>query len=159
MIGNINKIIVTLFICFLLGLTFGIIFGIFLGGIPALFFSEIIYSYQAVLLSITIALILGGLLGLLAIQLANMIFPSNDKPVIGVLLGFAIGLIVVFFIEGVIYLPDPETFNKPMHLYPIIYSGSVGSYIGTIIFSLIGVTKVIRDILAKIIIARSKKER
>ena len=159
MIGNILKIIATLSISYLLGLTFGIIFGIFLGAIPALFFREIINSNQPVLLSITLSLILGGLLGFLAIQMVNNIFAASDKPLIGVLLGIALGFIVVFFVEGVIYLPDLETFTKPMIIYPIIYSGSVGCYIGAIIFPIIGAARVIRDILANNIEARSNKER
>ena len=148
MIGNILKIIATLFICYLIGLTFGFTFGIFLGGIPALFFKEIVNSNQTVLLSITLSLILGGLLGLLAMQIVNKIFEASDKPLIGILLGIAIGFIVVFFVEGVIYFPDLETFIESMHIYPIFYSGSVGTYIGAIIFPIIGGTRVIRDILA-----------
>jgi len=159
MTGSIHKIIAILFISYLLGLTFGIIFGIFLGGFPTLFFKEIINSNQEVLVSITLSLILGGLLGFLAMQLANHVFAHSDNPLIGILLGFAVGLIVVFFVEGVIYIPDPETLIKPMYIYPIIYSGIVGSYIGSIIFPIIGVIGVIRDIVANNIEARSNSER
>ena len=148
MTGNILKVIATLFICYLLGLIFGSIFGIFLGGIPAILFKEIIYFNQPVLMSITLSLILGGLLGLLAVQIANKIFVTSDKPLIGVLLGIAIGFIVVFFVEGVMYFPDLETFIEPMHTYPIFYTGSLGTYIGVTIFPIIGGTRVIRDILA-----------
>ena len=148
MIRNILKIIATLCIGYLLGLTFGIILGIFLGGIPALFFRQIINSNQTVLMSITLTLILGGLLGFFAMQFVNKIFAANDKPLIGVLLGIVVGFIVVFFAEGVIDISDPETFIKPMGIYPIIYSGIVGSDIGSIVFPIIGTTRVIRDILA-----------
>jgi hypothetical protein len=159
MFGNIRKIIATLLIGCLLGLTFGIFLGIFLGGLPALFFREIIYSNQAVLMSITLGLILGGLLGLFAIQLINYMFDASDKPLIGVLFGMALGLIVVFFVEGVIDISGSETFNKRMHMYPIIYSGSVGGYIGSMVFPIIGATRVIRDILAKTKKARSNNKR
>jgi len=158
MIESIPKIIAILIICYLLGLTFGIIFGIFLGAIPTLFFKEIINSNQAVLVSITISLLLGGLLGFLAVQFANLVYVPSDNPLKGVLFGFAIGLIVVFFVEGVIYLPEPEALIRPMYIYPIMYSGIVGSNIGSIIFPIIGLLRVIRDIVANNTEARSNSE-
>jgi CDP-diglyceride synthetase len=157
MIGNILKITVTLFISFLIGFIFGFIFGVFLGGIPTLFFREIINSNQAVLLSITLSLILGGLLGFLALQMANNIFDARDKPLFGVLIGIAVGFIVVFFVEGVIYSPDPETFTNRMHILPIIYSSRVGTYIGAFSFPIIGATRLLRDIFAYIIESRRTK--
>ena len=147
MIRNILKIITTLFLGYLLGLTFGAIFGIFLGGIPALFFREIIRFNQTVLMSITLTLILGVLLGSFAMGIFNKIFDASDKPLIGVLLGIVAGLIVILFIEGVIDISDPELFVKPMYIYPMIYSGVVGGEIGTITFPILGVIRVIRDIL------------
>lgn len=160
MIGNILKITAILFIGYLIGLTFGSFFGIFLGAIPALFFREIINSNQPVLLSITLSLILGGLLGFLAMQICNKIFEASDKPLIGVLLGIAIGFIVVFFVEGVIYFPDLVTLTTPMGIYHIIiYTGIIGTSIGAIIFPIYGATRVIRDILTNNIEARSNKER
>lgn len=158
MIGNIRKIIATVLIGYLLGLTFGIFLGIFLGAIPALFFREIFNTNQTVLMSIALSLILGGLLGFFGMQLANNIFSSNDKPLIGVLLGIALGFFVVFIVERVVEISDFETFSKPMHMYPIIYSGEIGGYIGSIIFPIIGATRVIRDILANKIQARSNKK-
>jgi len=156
MIGRILKVIATLFICYLIGLTFGAIFGIFLGGIPALFFREIVKSNQSVLISIIMSLILGGLIGLLAILLANKVFITSDKLLFGVLLGIASCFFVVFFIEGVIYVSDTEMFTKPMSFYPLIFSGRVGSYIGSIVFLIIGSSKVIRDVLAPNTLGASK---
>ena len=146
MIRYILKIIATLCISYLLGLTFGSILGIFLGAIPGLFFREIVNSNQTVLMSITLTLILGVLLGLFAMHFVNKIFTASDKPLIGVLLGIVVGFIVVFFVEGVIDISDPETFIKPMIIIPIVYSGIVGSDIGSIIFPIIGTTRVIQDI-------------
>ena len=147
MIRNILIIIATLFICFLVGLTIGSMLGILLGGIPALLFREIINSNQTTLMSITLILIQGVLLGFFAMHLANNIFDAKDKPLIGVLLGILVGLFVVFFFDGVINIYDPESFKKSM-IIPIIYSGKVGAEIGVIIFPIIGTKKIIRDILA-----------
>jgi len=158
-IRNILKIIATLCIGYLLGLTFGSILGIFLGGTPSLFFREIVNSNQTVLMSITLALILGGLLGYFAMQFVNKIFTANDKPLIGVLLGIVVGFIVVFYLEGVVDIPDPETFIKPMGTIPIIYSGIVGSDIGAIVFPIIATTRVIQDILTNNKTTRNNENR
>ena len=159
LIRNILKIIATLCIGYLLGLTFGSILGIFLGGIPSLFFREIVNSNQTVLMSITLTPILGGLLGFFAMQFVNKIFAVNDKPLLGVLLGIVVGFIVVFYLEGVIDISDHETFIKPMGIIPIIYSGIVGSDIGSIIFPIIGTTRVIQDILTNNKAARNNENR
>ena len=157
MIGNILKIIATLTICYFLGLAFGAIFGIILGGIPSLLFHEIVYSNQTVLMSIIISLILGVLLGFLAMQFVNKIFSTNAKPFIGILLGIAVGLIIVFVMDGVIDISVPDLTNQPMHIIPIIYSGRVGCYIGGIIFPIIGASGVIFDIFASYTGARRNK--
>jgi len=148
MIRNILMIFATLGIGYLLGLTFGIILGIFLCGIPSLLFREIVNSNQTVLMSISLTLVLGFLLGFFAMHLVNKIFAASDKPLIGALLGIAVSLMVVFFVEGVIDISDPEMFVKSMGIYPIIYGGILGSNIGSIVFPIIGTTRVIRDILA-----------
>jgi hypothetical protein len=127
-------------------LTFGIILGIFLGGIPSLIFREIVNSHQTVLTSISLTLILGVLLGFFAIHLVNEIFAANDKPLLGVLLGIGVSLLVVFYIEGLIEITDPDMYMKPMAMYPIIYGGVVGGEIGSIVFPILGVTRVIKDI-------------
>jgi len=149
MIRNILKIIATLLICFLVGLTIGSMFGILLGGIPALLFREIINSNHTTLMSILLILFQGVLLGFFAMHLANKIFNTNDKPLIGVLLGLLVGLFVIIFFDGVIYISDPESFNNSM-IIPIIYCGLVGAKIGVIIFPLIGIFGIIRDISARI---------
>lgn len=159
MIRNILKIVATLVVGYLLGLTFGAIFGIFLGGIPALFFREIINFNQTVLMSITLTLILGVLLGLFAMRLVNRIFDASGKPLIGVLVGLMAGFIVVFFIEGVIDISDSEMFIKPMYIFPIVYSGVIGSEIGSIIFPIIGGLGVIRDIITKTKEAKNHEDR
>jgi hypothetical protein len=159
MIRNILTIIATLGISYLLGLTFGIILGIFLGGIPSLLFREIVNSHQTVLMSISLTLVLGVLLGFFAMHLVNKIFAASDKPLIGALLGIAVSLMVVFFVEGVIDISDPEMFVKPMGIYPIIYGGILGSYIGSIVFPILGVTRVIRDIHANNKAARNDEKR
>lgn len=159
MIRNILKIIATLCIGYLLGLTFGIILGIFLGGIPSLLFREIVNSNQTVLMSISLTLVLGVLLGFFAMHLVNKIFAASDKPLIGALLGIAVSLMVVFFVEGVIDISDPKMFIKPMGIYPIIYGGILGSYIGSIVFPILGATRVIRDIHANNKAARNDEKR
>ena len=159
MIGNFLKIIATLLICYFLGMTFGAIFGIFLGGIPTLFFREIVYSTQTILMSISLSLILGVLLGLLAIQLVNKVFSTSDKPLIGILLGLAVSFIYVFILDGVIDISTPELVIRPMYIIPIIYSGRAGSYIGGITFPIIGATRVILNIAASYKEARSNKNR
>ena len=159
MIRNILKITATLCLGYLLGLTFGIILGIFLGGIPSLLFREIVNSNQIVLMSISLTLILGVLLGFFAMHLVNKIFAASDKPLIGALLGIAVSLMVVFFVEGVIDISDPEMFVKPMGIYPIIYGGILGSDIGSIVFPIIGTTRVIQDILKNNKAARNNEKR
>ena len=148
MIRNILMVFATLSIGYLLGLTFGVILGIFLGGIPSLLFREIVNSNQTVLMSISLTLVLGVLLGFFAMHLVNKIFAASDKPLIGALLGIAVSLVVVFFVEGIIDISDPEMFVKSMGIYPIIYGGKLGGDIGSIVFPILGATRVIRDILA-----------
>jgi hypothetical protein len=46
-----------------------------------------------------------------------------------------------------------------MGIYPIIYGGILGSEIGSIIFPIIGTTRVIRDILANNKEARNDEKR
>jgi hypothetical protein len=159
MIRNILVIFATLGIGYLLGLTFGIILGIFLGGIPGLLFREIVNSKQTVLMSISLTLVLGVLLGFFAMHLVNKIFAASDKPLIGALLGIAVSLMVVFFVEGVIDISDPEMFVKPMGIYPIIYGGILGGDIGSIVFPILGATRVIRDIHANNKAARNDEKR
>jgi len=157
MIANILKIITTLTICYFIGLTFGVIFGIFLGGIPSLFFREIIFSNQTILMSIIISIILGVMLGFFAMQLVSKYFSAKAKPVIGIFLGLAVSLVIVFIFEGVIDISDPALINQPMSIIPIIYSGIVGSYIGAIMFPLIGAYRVILDLVASYKEERSNK--
>jgi hypothetical protein len=157
MIGKILKIIFALIIGYLVGLLSGAILGILLGLAPSLFFREIVYSNQTILMCILLSLILGGLLGSLAIQISNKMFDNNDKPFIGALVGTIVGFIIVF-VYGVMDVPNPETFNQSFYVAPMIYSGVVGCYIGTIIFSIFNVTRVVREIIQSNIEVRNYKK-
>ena len=147
MIGNLLKIIATLVLGLALGWIVGGMTGAFLGAVPGLFFRDIVSSNLAVAMSICLSLLLGGILGFLAIQISNRMFTANDKPLAGVVVGIVISLIVVFFVDGVIGFSDTIKFDQSFYILPVIYSGTVGSDIGSMVFSILGVTRVIRDIL------------
>jgi uncharacterized membrane protein YdcZ (DUF606 family) len=107
---------------------------------------------------IILSLILGGLLGSFAIQISNKIFDTSDKPLLGALAGTLVGFIIVF-VYGVIDVPNPETFNKSFYIAPMIYTGVVGCYIGTIVFTIFNAARVIREIIKSYIEERNYKRR
>lgn len=148
MIGNILKFTVTILSSYFIGLTFGFILGFFLSGPPAIFIKEIMRANLAVLISVSLSISLGGLLGFLALQMANKFFDADDKAIYGILLGIALGLFIVFYWEGVIYLPPIESYTRPMIMLPIVYSCRVGTYIGAITFPIIGAARIGRDLVA-----------
>ena len=147
MAGNILKLLVTLIIGYFLGLFIGMISGAVLGAIPGLFFREIVNSDKTILMSIALSLISGVFIGFLATLLVNKFFSANDKPLTGALLGLVVGFIVVFFVDGVIDVSPSDAINYPFYLYPVVYSGIVGSDIGEIIFPIISAIRVIRSII------------
>jgi hypothetical protein len=159
MIGNTLKIIATLVLGYGLGWIVGAMSGAFLGGVPGLFFREIVDSNLAVPMSIFISLLLGVLLGFLATQFSNRIFTASDKPFVGVAIGVVISLIVVFFMDGIIAFSNTVTFDPSFYFVPVIYSGMVGGDIGSIVFSILGATRVFRDILEAHKEAGNQKER
>ena len=159
MVGNILKIIATLVLGYALGWIVGAMSGAILGAIPGLFFREIIDANLEVLMSITISLLLGGIVGFLVTLFSNKIFEASDKPFAGVVLGIVISLIVIFFVDGMIGFSDNVTFDQSFSILPVIYSGTVGSDIGSIVFSLLGVTRVVRDILETYKEAGNNKKR
>jgi hypothetical protein len=159
MIGNFFKIIATLVIGYFVGWIFGAMLGAFLGAIPSLFFREIFDSHQAVSMSISLSLLLGGILGFFATRMANKVFEANDKSFAGVAMGLVTGLLVVFFKDGVIGFSNTVTFRQSFYILPLIYSARVGDDTGSIIFSILGVTRVLRDIIETYKEAGDQKER
>ena len=136
----------------------GAVLGVLVGLIPSLFFREIVYSNQTILMCIILSLILGGLLGSFAIQISNKMFDTSDKPLLGALSGTIVGF-TILFVYGVIDVPNSETFNQSFYVAPMIYSGVVGCYIGTIIFSFFNVTRVVREIIQSNIEVRNYRKR
>jgi len=159
MIGNVLKTISALIFGGLLGLLFGAISGALLGAIPGLFFLEIILFKQTILMSITLVLILAGLLGLMATGLVNKFFDVNDRPLIGVMLGIFVGIIVIVFKVGVIGYSDLDTSSRYIYFIPIFYGEIAGSEIGSIIFSISGAAGVIRTIIRNRNAAKNNKQK
>lgn len=159
MIGNFFKIIATLVVGYFVGWIFGAMLGAFLGAIPSLFFREIFNFNQAVPMSISLSLLLGGILGFFAIHMTNKVLEANDKPFAGVAIGLITSLLVVFFKDGVIGFANAVTFRQSFYILPLIYSARVGGDTGSIIFSILGATRVIRDIIETYKEAGDKKER
>jgi hypothetical protein len=149
MIRNILKIIITLIaalvVGFLLGFLCGVILGLAFGLGLSLFFREIVFAHQTILMSILLSSILGGLLGWFAIQIINRFAETNDKAWAGIAAGVVVGVIVAVWLYGYIDIPDPSVFEQSFYTVPIFYSVSIGGQTGTIIFSIFGVAAVIRD--------------
>ena len=146
MVGNIFKIVTTLVIGYALGWVIGSISGAFVGAVPALFLREIVNSDLDVLPSLFLSLLLGAILGFLATQLGNKIFAASDKPFVGVAIGMATGLIVVF-VDGVFAISETSASGRSFNFIAVIYSGIIGGDIGSIIFPILGVIRVIRVIM------------
>ncbi len=146
-IRNILNILGILIVEYLLGTTLGMVLGAFIGALPGLFYREIVNSGFSIIMSISISLILGILNGLIATLMFNKFYCSNGKLFNGTLLGFAIGLTGIFFDYGIINVESFEINNYQYYLYPIIYSGIVGSNIGEIIFPIIGAILFVRSII------------
>jgi hypothetical protein len=158
-IGNILKIVIALILGYLFGLVFGAISGALLGAIPGLFFREIILFKQSILMSITLVLILGGLLGLFASKLVNKFLDVNDNPFISMMFGLLVGILVIVFKVGVIGISDLDTSDQRIYLVPIFYGEIAGSAIGSIIFSIIGAIGVVRVIIKDDNDAKNNKQR
>ena len=158
MIGNLLKVIITLITGFLVGLVFGAAIGIVPGVLFSLFFQEIVFAKQTVLVSIILSMLEGGALGFFCIQVLNKVFETEDRPIAGAVMGALIGLMIAFFLYGVIYIPDPEVFNQGFYILPITYSVGVSSQIGSILYPLFGVAGVVRNIFKSYIEARKNKE-
>lgn len=116
--------------------------GAFVGAIPSLFFQEIVNARVTALMSLTLSLLLGTLLVFLSTFIINKVFSSNDKPRLFVLFGFAVSIFAIY-LNGIIVVSPSETFHFS---YPLIYSGIIGSDIGSIVFSIMSTLKVIREI-------------
>ena len=159
MIGNILKVIAAIIIGFLVGLMSGAILGIPFGLGISLFFREIVFSHQTVLMSIILSSILGALLGLFSIQIINRVAETDDKPFAGIVVGAFVGIIVAIFLYGYIDIPDPSIFEQSFYPFPIFYSVSIGSQIGAIIFPIFGAAAVVRDITRTYAEIRKNKER
>ncbi len=147
MVGNILKIIATLVLGYALGWVIGSITGAFVGAIPALLLREIANSGLVVLPSIFLSLLIGAILGFLATKLSNKIFAASDNSFLGVVIGMVSALVVVFFVDGAFSTSDTVASNQSSYLLAVIYSGIIGGDIGSIVFSIFGVIKVIRGII------------
>ena len=159
MIGNVLKITVTLALGYALGWIAGSTLGFVVGAVPALFFREIVDSNLAIVMSISTSLLLGAILGFLATQISNRLFAASDKPWTAVMIGMVIGLIVLFFVDGILSFSDSATLDQSATMLPLIYAGMVGSDIGSIIFPIVGATRVIRDIMETHKEARKNQKR
>src|SRR5687768_2963089 len=147
MVGNILKIIATLVLGYALGWVIGSISGAFIGAIPALFLREIANSGLDVLPSIFLSLLIGAILGFLATKFSNKIFEASDSSFVGVVIGMVSALVVVFFVDGAFSTSASAVSNRSSYLLALIYSGVIGGDTGTIVFPIIGVIRVIRDII------------
>src|SRR5688500_16894823 len=100
--GNIIKILAAIVIGYILGFLVGAVLGGILGLITTLFFREIVFSNQTILMSTVMAILLGGISGYIAMEAGRRIFETPDKSWLGVIFGSVIGLMVLFN-YGVIY--------------------------------------------------------
>jgi hypothetical protein len=147
MIGNILKVIAALIVGYLVGILCGGVVGLLLGLAPSLFFREIVASNQTALMSVLLALISGGLLGLLEVQIFNRLFTTSDNPLIGMAIGIIFGLIFGVFGYGVLDMSSSDTFLPVFYPGAMIYGGALGSRIGEMIFSLFAAAQTIREIV------------
>jgi len=145
MVGNIIKFLAALVIGCIVGWILGAALGSFLGAIPALFFYEIVAANQEILFSALMSLIMGGLLGFVAVQFINKFMGASEKPFLGIALGVIVGFVVVIFMTGLIDFPNGQTVDSSESLYLVIYGGMIGGDIGLIIFPVLGGIKTLRD--------------
>jgi hypothetical protein len=144
MIKNIIKVLAAVVVGYILGFVVGAILGGILGFIASIFFREIVYSNQTILMSTVMAILLGGITGYIATESGRRIFETSDKPILGIVFGVVIGFIVLLN-HGVIYIPDPGVFDQRFYRIPVLYSSAIGHYIGTIIIPLIGIRGIIYE--------------
>jgi hypothetical protein len=142
--GNIIKILAAILIGYILGFIVGATIGGILGLITSFFFWEIVFSNQTILMSIVMAVLLGGMCGYIAMEAGRRIFETPDKSWLGVVFGSVVGLMVLFN-YGVIYIPDPSIFEQGFYIIPVAYSVDLGKYIGSIFFPLIGIRGIIYE--------------
>ncbi len=155
MIGNLLKIIGALIAGCLFGYVFGAMLGAALGAIPSLFFREIVSFNQTILMSITLSIVLGGLLAFIATQMINKLLDTDDKPFTGIIIGIVVGLVVVLFVDGVTDIRSSDKFSEYYYMWPVIYGGILGSDIGSAIFPILSAAAAVRDMKAEA--ANSKK--
>jgi hypothetical protein len=144
MIKNIIKVLAAIVVGYILGFVVGAILGGTLGFIASIFFREIVYSNQTILMSTVMAILLGGAIGYIATEAGRRMFETPDNRILGIVAGVVIGLVVLFN-HGVIYIPDPGVFDQRFYRVPVLYSLAIGHYIGTIIFPLIGIRGIIYE--------------
>ena len=147
MIGNILKVIAALIIGYLVGLLLGGMLGILIGLIPSLFIYEIVDANQSTVMSILLSAVLGGLLGYLEVRIFNRMFDANNKPLVGSLIGIPFGLIFGIFNYFVLDVSSSDTLSPGLNMVAMIYSGAVGSRIGSTIFSVFGALQTLREIV------------
>ena len=144
MVGNILKVLAALVIGYLIGLLLGGVIGVFIGLIPSFWIGDVISQNLSFLVSASFAAIYGVILGYLEVRMFNRFFDTNDKPIIGVLIGVPFGLIFGVFTYFVLDLSAPEAINLSNIL---IYNGAMGSRIGAAIFSLFSAVQTIRELI------------
>lgn len=158
MIENTFKIIAAFVLGYLLGWILGGTLGAIHGSLPSLFFQVIVDSGTVSIMSLLLVLFIGATLGFLATKLGNKIFETSDKPFSGIALGMFLGLIVLF-INGVLVPSNTAESRTSFNLLPMVYGSIVGGDIGTILFPLLGVIKVIREIIDSNNETRRNKDR
>jgi LytS/YehU family sensor histidine kinase len=144
MTGNFFKVLAVIVLSCIFGLFAGFVTGRIVGIIANIFVQETIEPSQAILISMVMAILVGGGLGYIATQANRRTFEIPDHPIPGIMLGLVIGFIVLL-IHGVIDIPDSGIIDARSLRIPKIYGATIGSYIGAIIFPLIGIRGVIHE--------------
>ncbi len=154
---KISQVVIAGVIGYFFGSIFGILTGTIFGSVLALFFREIVYSYQTILMSILFAIVLGGFLGFLSVATIRKVYGTDDAPVQGMLSGAVLGLIVILG-YGVIVISNPKIFSETFYVIPMIYGAGIGQYIGSINCMLIGVILTIREFVLNRVTPEKKQE-
>jgi ABC-type Mn2+/Zn2+ transport system permease subunit len=144
MIKDIIKVLTAIVVGYFLGFPVGALLGGVLGFITSIFFQEIVHSNYTVFMSFAMAIVLGGSLGYIATEAGRKIFETSDHPLFGIISGVAISFIVILY-YGVVYIPDPNIFDQRFFRIPVSYGATIGQYISTILFPLIGIRGIVYE--------------
>ena len=147
MVKNILKIVGAVLGGLFVGLFIGVALGLVFGFVISLFFQEIVYLHQTILMSILLSVILGGLLVLISVKMLNSFLDTEDKPFGGIAAGVVVAVVVALFIYGFVDIPDLSVFEQSFYSIPLFYSVSVGGQIGAILCPILGIIATIRSII------------